>query len=66
MDCTAPGVAAAAARNPSVQQASPPPLAHTNAAYSTIPILWTGTAALLLGAVLVAALPSRGRSTTLG
>lgn len=42
-------------------QAAPPKqqLAYTNAAYHTVPIFWTGTALLLLGVVLVAALPSR-------
>lgn len=44
-------------------QAAPPkkgePLAYTNAAYRTVPIFWTGTALLLVGVVLVAALPAR-------
>ncbi|XVS64814.1 hypothetical protein ACQPYE_01750 [Actinosynnema sp. CA-299493] len=44
-------------------QAAPPkkgePLAYTNAAYRTVPIFWTGTALLLVGVVLVAALPTR-------
>ncbi|MFT7835626.1 hypothetical protein Q5530_05700 [Saccharothrix sp. BKS2] len=41
--------------------AAPPKqqLAYTNAAYKTVPIFWTGTALLLLGVVLVAALPAR-------
>ncbi|MBB5956706.1 hypothetical protein FHS29_003292 [Saccharothrix tamanrassetensis] len=46
-------------------QAAPPkdnpPLAYTNAAYKTIPIFWTGTALLLAGVVVVAALPMRRR-----
>ncbi|EHR63516.1 hypothetical protein [Saccharomonospora cyanea] len=37
----------------------PAALAHTNAAYSTVPLFWTGTALLLVGVVLVAALPNR-------
>ena len=36
-----------------------PPLAYTNAAYDTIPLFWTGTALLLAGVVVVAALPYR-------
>lgn len=39
-----------------------PPLAYTNAAYQSIPLFWTGTALLLAGVVVVAALPARGRS----
>ncbi|TQM81614.1 hypothetical protein FHX81_3983 [Saccharothrix saharensis] len=49
-------------------QAAPPkkgqPLAYTNAAYKTVPIFWTGTALLLVGVVLVAALPARRRPLT--
>ncbi len=37
----------------------PAALAHTNAAYSTVPLFWTGTTLLLVGVVLVAALPNR-------
>jgi hypothetical protein len=33
------------------------PLAYTTMAYKTIPLFWTGTAMLLIGVVLVAALP---------
>ncbi|QFZ16325.1 hypothetical protein [Saccharothrix syringae] len=42
-------------------QAAPPkqPLAYTNAAYKTVPIFWAGTVMLLVGVVLVAALPGR-------
>lgn len=36
-----------------------PPLALTNGAYSAVPLFWTGTGLLLLGAILVAALPKR-------
>jgi hypothetical protein len=45
-------------------QAAPPkrtPLAYTNAAYKTVPIFWTGTALLLAGVVVVAAMPVRRR-----
>ena len=46
-------------------QAAPPkkgqPLAYTNAAYKTVPIFWTGTALLLVGVIVVAALPARRR-----
>lgn len=38
------------------------PLAYTNAAYKTVPIFWTGTVLLLVGVVLVAALPDRRRA----
>ncbi|MBW4719819.1 hypothetical protein [Saccharothrix obliqua] len=45
-------------------QAAPPAgaprqLAHTGAGYRTVPIFWTGTALLLLGVVVVAAVPAR-------
>jgi hypothetical protein len=43
-------------------QQKAPPLAHTNAAYQSIPLFWTGTGLLLAGVVLVAALPVRDRS----
>lgn len=36
-------------------------LAYTNAAYDTVPMFWTGTAMLLIGVVLVAAMPGRRR-----
>jgi hypothetical protein len=47
------------------EQPAPPPtpkpqgrtLAYTTMAYKTIPLFWTGTAMLLIGVVLVAALP---------
>ncbi|WP_245950013.1 hypothetical protein [Saccharothrix carnea] len=49
-------------------QAAPPkqgqPLAYTNAAYKTVPIFWTGTVLLLIGVVVVAALPAHRRPTT--
>lgn len=39
-------------------QGKAPPLAYTTMAYKTIPMFWTGTAMLLIGVVLVAALPT--------
>lgn len=36
-------------------------LAYTNGAYDTVPMFWSGTAMLLLGVVLVAAMPGRRR-----
>ncbi|RKT52150.1 hypothetical protein [Saccharothrix australiensis] len=59
------GVVCAPARTPpgGGGQAAPPegtpPLAHTSAAYRTVPIFWTGAALLMTGVVLVAALPAR-------
>jgi hypothetical protein len=42
---------------PNPQGRAPIPLAYTTMAYKTIPLFWTGTAMLLIGVVLVAALP---------
>lgn len=42
---------------PNPQGRAPMPLAYTTMAYKTIPLFWTGTAMLLVGVVLVAALP---------
>lgn len=42
---------------PAPQGRGPMPLAYTTMAYKTIPLFWTGTAMLLVGVVLVAALP---------
>ncbi|HVW42898.1 MAG TPA: hypothetical protein VHC18_16250 [Amycolatopsis sp.] len=47
-------------KNPGV----PKQLAYTSGAYSAVPLFWTGTAMLLLGVVLVAALPNRRRRAT--
>jgi len=55
VDCsprTAPAVLARAA-------STPPPLAYTDASYAAIPLTWTGTALMLIGAVLLAATPRR-------
>lgn len=41
---------------------APPPLAYTSAAYSTVPLLWTGMILLLCGVIVVAALPRRRRT----
>lgn len=46
---------------PPAQGAAAPPLAKTSGAYYTIPLFWTGAGLLLLGAVLVAAVPRRQR-----
>jgi hypothetical protein len=42
---------------PTPQPQGKAPLAYTTMAYKTIPLFWTGTAMLLIGVVLVAALP---------
>lgn len=36
-------------------------LAYTGGAYDTVPLFWTGTAMLMLGVVMVAAMPNRRR-----
>ncbi|WP_433871000.1 hypothetical protein [Saccharopolyspora sp. CA-218241] len=57
-----PGAAPAApASGPTPGGGAPtgPPLAETSGAYHAVPLFWTGTALLLLGAVLVAAVPRR-------
>lgn len=43
---------------PEPQGKQPPGLAYTTLAYKTVPIFWTGTAMLLIGVVLVAAIPA--------
>ncbi|WP_291413182.1 hypothetical protein [Actinophytocola sp.] len=43
---------------PRPQGMTPPGLAYTTLAYRTIPMFWTGTAMLLVGVVLVAAVPT--------
>ena len=61
VSCAAPA-AAAPAPGPATPQASgTPPLAYTSGAYSAIPLVWTGSVLLILGAVIVAALPRRRR-----
>ncbi|GAA2791505.1 hypothetical protein [Saccharopolyspora taberi] len=50
----APPAPAAVAEGPKA-----PPLAVTDGAYSAIPLFWTGTGLLLLGSILVAAVPRR-------
>jgi hypothetical protein len=66
IDCSTPAaVAVAPPAGPAAPQASgPPPLAYTSGAYSTIPMMWTGSTLLILGAVIVAALPRRRRVTS--
>ncbi|MBN6035108.1 hypothetical protein [Amycolatopsis sp. 195334CR] len=39
----------------------PKKLAQTSAAYATVPLFWSGTALLLIGVVMVAAIPRRTR-----
>jgi len=41
---------------------APKELAYTSGAYSAVPMFWTGTGMLLLGVVLVAALPNRRKT----
>jgi hypothetical protein len=53
------GATAPGAPTKPAPQGGTPPLAYTNAAYDTIPLFWTGTALLLTGVVVVAALPYR-------
>ncbi|TVT16759.1 hypothetical protein FNH06_34175 [Amycolatopsis acidiphila] len=43
----------------------PAKLAYTAGAYSAVPLFWTGTAMLLLGVVLVAAIPNRRRKAAM-
>ena len=45
--------------DPPAEGAAAPPLAKTSGAYYTIPLFWTGAGLLLLGGVLVAAVPRR-------
>jgi hypothetical protein len=51
---------------PKPQGKAPMPLAYTTMAYKTIPLFWTGTAMLLIGVVLVAALPRWRPATEVG
>lgn len=57
--CGSTGPAAPSKPAPGV----PAKLAYTAGAYSAVPLFWTGTAMLLLGVVLVAAVPNRRRKT---
>jgi hypothetical protein len=43
---------------PGAGGAAPKTLAYTGAAYETVPLFWLGTALLLVGVVLIAALPA--------
>jgi hypothetical protein len=45
---------------------TPKTLAWTNAAYDAVPLFWIGTALLLVGVVMVAALPGIGRDSRKG
>jgi hypothetical protein len=46
---------------PGASSGTPKKLAWTNAAYDAVPLFWVGTGLLLVGVVLVAALPGIGR-----
>lgn len=59
------GVTCGATATPSdeaVAPAVPPRLAVDGTAYESVPMFWTGAAALLIGVVLVSAFPSRRRA----
>jgi hypothetical protein len=67
IDCSTPAPPAAVTPPPAPgapQASGPPPLAYTSGAYSAIPLMWTGSALLILGALIVAALPRRRRVTS--
>ncbi|TDQ04731.1 hypothetical protein [Labedaea rhizosphaerae] len=54
------GKTSAPTQNPPAGQGSGPKhLAYTNAAYQAVPMFWSGTAMLLVGVVIVAAMPGR-------
>lgn len=62
VDCSEPlGLAQPPTETPQPDEQSDVPgrLAQTNAAYSAVPLFWSGTVMLLVGVVLVAALPNR-------
>ena len=62
VDCSEPlGLAQPPTETPQPDERSDVPgrLAQTNAAYSAVPLFWSGTVMLLVGVVLVAALPNR-------
>lgn len=63
VSCAAPAAAAPAPTAATPQASGTPPLAYTSGAYSAIPLVWTGSVLLILGAVIVAALPRRRRVT---
>jgi hypothetical protein len=60
-----PGATPAPPPEPMPQGMKPPGLAYTTLAYKTIPMFWTGTAMLLVGVVLVAAVPGTVRRPAL-
>ncbi|MEV5544169.1 hypothetical protein AB0L13_46000 [Saccharopolyspora shandongensis] len=60
VDCDgSAAVAPPAGTGPSAHLPDVPPLALTSSSYYVIPLFWTGTALLLLGSILIAALPRR-------
>ncbi|GAA1238096.1 hypothetical protein GCM10009676_23300 [Prauserella halophila] len=59
VDCSKPEPAAPPEGGGAAPPAAPDELAQTSGAYASVPIFWTGTAMLLIGAVLVAVSPLR-------
>ncbi|MBB3663292.1 hypothetical protein FB384_002196 [Prauserella sediminis] len=59
VDCSKPEPAAPPEGGGAAPPAGPDKLAQTSGAYASVPIFWTGTAMLLIGAVLVAVSPGR-------
>ncbi|MEU6128655.1 hypothetical protein ABZ805_05720 [Saccharopolyspora sp. NPDC047091] len=57
--CDVPPSPAPEQPGPPAEGPAAPPLAKTSGAYYTVPLFWTGTGLLLLGSVLVAAVPRR-------
>lgn len=67
VDCSVPEPPAPPKGGGAAPPAGPDKLAQTSGAYASVPIFWTGTALLLIGAVLVALAPGRrdrGAATT--
>ncbi|OLT48391.1 hypothetical protein BJF85_12790 [Saccharomonospora sp. CUA-673] len=69
VDCSVPEEPAPPQGGGAAPPAAPEKLAQTSGAYASVPIFWSGTAMLLVGAVLVAVAPGRrggltGASTT--
>lgn len=59
VDCSVPEQPAPPKGGGAAPPAAPDKLAQTSGAYASVPIFWTGTAMLLIGAVLVALAPGR-------
>jgi hypothetical protein len=60
------GSTTAAPGTPAEAAGPPKTLAWTDAAYESIPLFWTGTALLLAGVIMVAALPRAGFALATG